>query len=96
MSARTLNVEELQKKTGNIYETIAVMAKRARQIAATDKLELDEKLKYFEGFDDDDDFSFNEEQERISREYEKKPHSTERSIDEMMDEKVYFRRSEDY
>lgn len=96
MPAKTLNVEALQAKTGNIYETLSVMSKRARQIAAKDKLELDEKLKYFEGFDDDDDFSFNEEQERISKEYEKKPHSTERAIDEMMKDEIYFRRSEEF
>jgi hypothetical protein len=96
MPAKTLEVEKLQQKTGNIYETIAVIAKRARQIAAKDKLELDEKLKYFEGFDDDDDFSFNEEQERISREYEKRPHPTERAINEMMVDQVYWRRAEDF
>jgi hypothetical protein len=96
MPAKTLDVESLQAKTGNIYETLSVMSKRARQIAAKDKLELDEKLKYFEGFDDDDDFSFNEEQERISKEYEKKAHATERAIDEMMKDEVYFRRAEDF
>lgn len=96
MPAKTLDVEGLQAKTGNIYETLSVMSKRARQIAAKDKLELDEKLKYFEGFDDDDDFSFNEEQERISKEYEKKAHATERAIDEMMKDEVYFRRAEDF
>lgn len=96
MPAKTLEVEKLQQITGNIYETIAIMAKRARQIAAKDKLELDEKLKYFEGFDDDDDFSFNEEQERISREYEKRPHPTERAINEMMGNQVYWRRAEDF
>ncbi|TNE71934.1 DNA-directed RNA polymerase subunit omega [bacterium] len=96
MPAKTLEVEKLQDKTGNIYETIAVMAKRARQIAANDKLELDDKLKYFEGFDDDDDFSFNEEQEKISKEYEKRPHPTERAIGEMMEDKVYWRRAEEF
>lgn len=96
MSAKTLDVEAIQAKTGNIYESLVVMAKRARQIAAKDKLELDEKLKYFEGFDDDDDFSFNEEQERISKEYEKRPHATERAIDEMMKDEISFRRAEDF
>lgn len=96
MPAKTLDVEGLQAKTGNIYESLAVMAKRARQIAAKDKGELDEKLRYFEGFDDDDDFSFNEEQERISKEYEKKAHPTERAIDEMMSDQIYFRRGEDF
>lgn len=95
MSGKTLNVEALQEKTGNIYESIAIMSKRARQIAAQDKLELDEKLKYFEGFDDEDDFTFNEEQENISKEFEKRPHSTIRAIDQMMDDDVYYRRNEE-
>jgi DNA-directed RNA polymerase subunit F len=95
MSGKTLNVEALQQKTGNIYETIAIMSKRARQIAAQDKLELDEKLKYFEGFDDEDDFTFNEEQENISKEFEQRPHSTIRSVNQMMDDEVYYRRNEE-
>jgi hypothetical protein len=36
-------------KKSNKYEKIVVMSKRARQIAAQEKMELDEKLKYFEG-----------------------------------------------
>lgn len=95
MASKTLNVEALQQKTGNIYETIAIMSKRARQIAAQDKLELDEKLKYFEGFDDEDDFSFNEEQENISKEFEQRPHSTIRSVDQMMADEIYHRKHED-
>ncbi|TYP92704.1 RNA polymerase Rpb6 [Fodinibius salinus] len=91
MPIKTLDIEKLNKDTGNQYELISIMAKRARQIAANEKLELDEKLKYFEGFDDDDDFTFNEEQENISKEFEKLPHATQRSIDEMRRGEVYFR-----
>ncbi len=69
---------------------IVVMSKRARQIAAQEKLELDEKLKYFEGFEDEDEFTFNEEQERISRAFEKLPHATQRSVSEMLEDKIYF------
>lgn len=94
VDAVTINIETLQKKTGNIYKSIAIIAKRARQIAAKDKLELDEKLKYFEGFDDEDDFTFNEEQEKISKEFEKRPHSVRRAIDEMMADDVYYRRAD--
>ena len=60
MPIRTLDIEELKKTTGNKYELLVIMSKRARQIAATEKLELDEKLQYFEGFEDEDEFSFNE------------------------------------
>ncbi len=91
MSIKTLDVEKLNKDTGNQYELIAIMAKRSRQIAAQEKLQLDEKLKYFEGFEDEDEFSFNEEQENISKEFEKLSHPTQRSIEEMRQGKVYFR-----
>ena len=94
MPAKTRNVEKLQEQTGNIYETITIMAKRARQIAAREKMELDEKLKYFEGFDEEDDFSFNEEQERISKEFERRNHAAQRSLDEMENGEIYHRMPE--
>ena len=91
MGIKTLDIEKLNKDTGNQYELISIMSKRSRQIAANEKLQLDEKLKYFEGFEDDDEFSFNEEQENISKEFEKLPHSMQRAIDEMRRGEVYFR-----
>lgn len=91
MPIRTLNLEEMGSKKGNRYEKIVAMSKRARQIAAQEKLELDEKLKYFEGFEDEDEFTFNEEQERISKAFEKLPHATQRSVSEMLDDKITYR-----
>lgn len=91
MSIKTLDVEKLNKDTGNQYELIAIMSKRSRQIAAQEKLQLDEKLKYFEGFEDEDEFQFNEEQENISKEFEKLPHATQRAVEEMRKGKIYFR-----
>lgn len=92
MPIKTLDIEKLNQVTGNQYELIVILSKRARQVAAQEKLELDEKLKYFEGFEDDDEFSFNEEQERISKEFEKRPHATQRAVEEMQGDKIYFRR----
>ncbi|MGF1669772.1 MAG: DNA-directed RNA polymerase subunit omega [Balneolaceae bacterium] len=91
MPIKTLNVEKLGGEAGNKYEKIVVMSKRARQIAAQEKLELDDKLKYFEGFEEEDEFTFNEEQERISKAFEKLPHPTQRSVDEMINDKIYYR-----
>jgi len=91
MPIKTLDLETMGDKTGNKYEKIVVMSKRARQIAAQEKLELDEKLKYFEGFEDEDEFTFNEEQERISKAFEQLPHATQRSVNEMLDEKITYR-----
>ncbi len=90
MPVKTLDIEKLGESSNNKYEMIVVMSKRARQIAAQEKLELDEKLKYFEGFEDEDEFTFNEEQERISRTFEKLPHTTQRSVNEMLEDKIYF------
>ncbi|MCH8494662.1 MAG: DNA-directed RNA polymerase subunit omega [Balneolales bacterium] len=94
MSLKTLNVEKLQDTTGNIYESIVIMSKRARQIAAREKMELDDKLKYFEGFEDEEEFAFNEEQERISKEFEKRPHATQRAVADMDNDKISFRKPE--
>lgn len=94
MPIQTLDIEKLKDVTGNKYELLVIMAKRARQIAAQEKLELDEKLQYFEGFEDDDEFSFNEEQEQISKAFEVLPHATRRAIGEMKEDDIYFRRPE--
>lgn len=95
MGIKTLDIEKLNKDTGNQYELISIMSKRSRQIAAQEKLQLDEKLKYFEGFEDDDEFSFNEEQENISKEFEILPHATQRAVDEMEEGQIYFRYPQD-
>ncbi len=90
MAVKTLNLENLGTISENRYELLVVMAKRARQIAAQEKLELDEKLKYFEGFEEEEEFTFNEEQERISKAFEELPHATQRSVNEMLEDKIYF------
>lgn len=91
MPIKTLDIEKLKFKTGNKYELLVILSKRARQLAAQEKLELDEKLQYFEGFEDDDEFSFNEEQEQISKAFEKLPHATQRSVHEMENDDIYYR-----
>ncbi len=91
MAVKSLDLEKIQGITGNVYESIVILSKRARQIAAQEKMELDEKLKYFEGFEDEEEYTFNEEQERITKEYEARSHPTQRSVKELMDDKIYYR-----
>lgn len=92
MAIKTLNLDALTDQTGSIYETVAILSKRARQIAAKTKAELDEKLVYFEGFGPEmEDPRMNEEQARISIEFEKRPKPTELAIQEMLKHEVYFR-----
>ncbi len=92
MAIKTVDMDLLARKTGNIYETVAILAKRSRQIATKMKQELDEKLAYFEGFEPEmEDPRFQEEQARISLEYEKMPEPTEMAIEEMLNGEIYFR-----
>jgi len=92
MAIKTVDMDLLATMTGNIFESVAILAKRSRQIARNTKMELDEKLAYFEGFEQElEDPRFQEEQARVSLEYEKQAEPTERAIDEMVEGEVYFR-----
>ena len=92
MAIRTVDVDVLADQTGSLYEAVAILSKRARQISSKTKADLDEKLSYFEGFGTEvEDIQMNEEQTRISIEYERQPKPTERAINEMFDGEVYYR-----
>jgi DNA-directed RNA polymerase subunit F len=92
MPIRTLDPDVLAEKVGNIYEATVIVSKRARQIATHTKAELDTKLSYFEDFGlEPEDLRANEDQLRISLDYEKRPKSTEAAIGEMLNDEVYYR-----
>jgi len=83
---------DLAKKTGNTYESIVVIAKRANQIASQTKEELHSKLEEFATSSDNlEEIHENREQIEISRHYEKMPSATLRSTEEFIEEKIYFR-----
>ncbi|MFN4079888.1 MAG: DNA-directed RNA polymerase subunit omega [Saprospiraceae bacterium] len=68
------DVSELVKDTGNIYESIAIIAKRARQISSDLKLEIQRKLEEFAEITDViEEVQENKEQIEISKFYEKLP-----------------------
>ena len=92
MPIKTLNVDALTKDVGSIFEAVTILGKRSRQISSRMKAELDDKLSYFEGFESElEDPRFQEEQSRISLEYELKPKPTELAIREMLNGEIYFR-----
>ncbi|MCH8247484.1 MAG: DNA-directed RNA polymerase subunit omega [Bacteroidetes bacterium] len=92
MAIKTIDMDLLAKMTGNIFESISILSKRSRQISRNTKNDLDEKLAYFEGFEQElEDPRFQEEQARVSLEYEVKLESTEQAIDQMIEGEVYFR-----
>ena len=92
MAIKTVDMDRLAAMSGNLFESVAIMAKRSRQISKNTKSELDDKLAYFEGFEQElEDPRFQEEQARVSLEYETRPEATESAINEMIEGEVYFR-----
>lgn len=83
---------EMAEQTGNIYETVCVISKRANQIAAEMKSDLEKKLQEFASLNDNlEEISENREQIEISRYYEKLPKPTLIATQEYMEEKLAFR-----
>ena len=83
---------EMAEQTGNIYETVAVISKRANQIAAEMKSDLEKKLQEFASLNDNlEEISENREQIEISRYYEKLPKPTLIATQEYMEKKLAFR-----
>ncbi len=92
MNTQTHDLIELAKPTGNIYETVCIVAKRANQIAAEMKNDLQNKLKEFVSMNDSlEEISENREQIEISRYYEKLPKPTLIAAQEYEDGKVYHK-----
>ena len=93
MPIRTLDTNALADETGNLYESVVVLSKRARQVAAKTKAELEQKLSYFEdlSLDPAEELRSNEDQLRISLEYERKQKAPDAAIEELENDQLYFR-----
>ncbi|MEO7800924.1 MAG: DNA-directed RNA polymerase subunit omega [Ginsengibacter sp.] len=92
----TKNLIDVKAKTGNLYESIAVIAKRANQINISLKEELHNKLEEFASHTDSlEEIHENKEQIEISKAYERMPNPALLATTEFMEEKVYYRKNED-
>jgi DNA-directed RNA polymerase subunit K/omega len=92
----TYNRDAIDASTQNIYEAISVVAKRAEQINTEIKKELIDKLEEFATFNDSLEEIFeNKEQIEVSKFYEKlpKPHSL--AVQEWLNDKIYYRNTEE-
>ena len=91
-TAVTRNLNDLDAQTGNIYESIVVLSKRADQISIELRDELHEKIKEFASVNDTLEEIFeNREQIEVTRSYENMPKSTLISINEFTKNKVYYK-----
>jgi len=92
----TRDIVELSSKTGNIYETVMVIAKRARHLSARTKEELTNKLSDFASSVDNLEEVFeNREQIEISKFYERMPKPTTIATDEYVEGKIKYTRKQD-
>ncbi|MFN8308351.1 MAG: DNA-directed RNA polymerase subunit omega [Chitinophagales bacterium] len=88
----TQNLEAMAHKTSNVYESIAMIAKRANQISTELKSELHSKLEDFATHTDQlEEVVENREQIEISKFYEKLPHPTILATKEFNDDQLMSR-----
>ncbi|MBS1578757.1 MAG: DNA-directed RNA polymerase subunit omega [Bacteroidetes bacterium] len=92
----TKNLVDIKAHTGNLYESIAIIGKRANQINISLKEELHNKLEEFASHTDSlEEIHENKEQIEISRAYEKMPNPAILATQEFMENKVYYRKNND-
>ena len=95
VSTVTINKNEFDAPTNNIYEAISIAAKRAVQINSEIKKELLEKLEEFATYSDSLEEVFeNKEQIEVSKFYEKLPKPHALAVEEWLNDKIYHRNTE--
>ncbi len=95
VTTETRDVNRLDHDTQNIYQTVMIVAKRANQISVELKQELNRKLEEFAYYTDNLEEVFeNREQIEISKYYERLPKPTLIATQEFLEDKIYYRMSE--
>ncbi len=86
------NTKELETETNNIYESTAVLAIRAEQIASEIKEEFEEKISEFQTVNDSlEEIYENREQIEVARYYERLPKPTLMATWELLNNEIYMR-----
>ena len=92
----TKNLIDIKAQTGNLYESIAIIGRRANQINISLREELHNKLEEFASHTDSlEEVHENKEQIEISRAYERMPNPALLATAEFLDDKVYFRKNDE-
>lgn len=91
-SVVTRDMGKIAAKTGNVYESVSIISKRARQVSVKMKEELSNKLSEFASTVDNLEEVFeNREQIEISKFYEKMPKPGSVAVDEFLENKLEWR-----
>jgi DNA-directed RNA polymerase subunit K/omega len=91
----TRNLDLMTQANSNIYETVIVVSRRANQISVEMKQELNKKLEEFASYSDNLEEVFeNREQIEISKFYERLPKPTLIALQELEENKIFYRNPE--
>ena len=91
----TRDIKNLAAPTGNIYESVVILYKRANQIAVAEKKELMKKLEEFRNDRDTMEEVFeNKEQIEISKYYERQPKPDLTAIAEFENGELFYRKAQ--
>ena len=93
-----VSVEDLLKDSSNIYEAVAIVAKRSRQINDMQKRQIDSERENLPVVDirDSEDFEDVEiDREALNRDYIKMPKPTRLALEEMRENKINWRYKEE-
>lgn len=91
-NTQTRKMTDLDASTGNIYESVAILSRRANQISSELKQELARKLADFSSSNDSLEETFeNREQIEISRYYERMPKPSIIATEEFLNKELYWR-----
>lgn len=92
----TRDMKEITQKTGNVYESVYIIAQRAKQIAVKTKEELTNKLNDFSSpIDNLEEVFENREQIEISKYYERMPKPTTLATEEFLEDKIVWKYPEE-
>ncbi len=96
INTTTIDKNIVDAPTNNIYEAISIISKRANQINGDIKKELLEKLDEFATYNDSLEEIFeNKEQIEVSKYYEKLPKPHALAVQEWIENKIYYRNTQD-
>jgi len=96
LTSKTYDRNEIEAVTENVYEALAIIAKRSIQINLDIKKELHEKLEEFATHNDSLEEIFeNKEQIEVSRFYERLPKAHAMAVEEWLDDKIYHRNTDE-
>jgi len=92
----TRDFTDIEENTKNIYKSLVITGKRSKQIQKEIKEELNKKLQEFASYTDNLEEIFeNREQIEISKFYERLPKPNLIAIQELLEDKIYYRESEE-